>query len=141
MSIPVITEAVGRIRRALPSVATYEEQAPERIDGTGSSVVEVRYGGTWGPVPNNARHSVLQINVLSDRTRDEDGLPIKDDADARAWVLWESVDALLNDSGRNWPREWSGVHSSRRADGPALTLVPNGDGSVMLSARYEVSHD
>lgn len=141
MSVQVIAEAAARIRQALPSVATYEEQAPERIDGTGSSVIEVKYGGTWGPVPNNARHSVVHINVLSDRSRDEDGLPTKDDADQRAWVLWETVDDLFNDFGGAWASDWSGVHSSRRESGPALTLVPNGDGSVMLTARYEVSHD
>ena len=137
MSVSVIAEAASRIRQALPSVATYEEQAPDRIEGTGSSVIEVKYGGTWGPVPNGARHSVVHVNILSDRTRDVDGLPTKGDADTRAWVLWESVDALFND----WGRDWAFVHSSRRAAGPALTLVPDGDGSVMLSARYEVSHD
>jgi hypothetical protein len=137
MSVSVIAGAASRIREALPSIATYEEQTADRIEGTGSAVIEVRYGGTWGPVPNNARHSVVHINVLADRTRDTDGLPTKDDADGRAWVLWETVDALFND----WGKGWAQVHSSRRAAGPALTLIPDGDGSVMLSARYEVSHD
>jgi hypothetical protein len=137
VSLPVIADAAQRIRVALPNIATYDEAAPDRVDGTGTSVVEVRYGGPWGPTPNNARHSVVHVNILSDRTRDADGLPVKDDADAQAWVLWETVDALFNDAGH----EWESVHSSRRESGPALTMVPNGDGSVMLTARYEVSHD
>ena len=141
MTVAVITEAAARIRQALPSVATYEETAPERIDGTGTSVIEVKYGGHVVLVPNNARHSVVHVNVLADRTRDEDGLPTKDDADKRAWLLWETVDDLFNDFGGHWASDWSGVHSSRRESGPALTLVPNGDGSVTLTARYEVSHD
>jgi len=137
VTLPVIAEAAQRIRVALPSVATYDGPCPDRIDGTGTSVIEVFYGGTWGPTPNNARHSIVHVNILSDRTRDVQGLPTRDDADARCWSLWEVVDALFNDAGH----EWESVHSSRRESGPALTLIPNGDRSVMLTARYEISHN
>jgi hypothetical protein len=107
------------------------------VEGTGSSVVEVLDGGAWPQPPNGARHRVVQINVLSDRTRDADGLPLADDADARAWAVWEQLDGVLNDPGHVWG--WP--HSSRRSDGPTLAEIPNGDGSVLLSARYEVSHN
>ena len=137
MSLPVVAQAAGLLRSRFPEFVIHEGPAPDRVEGTGSTVVEVLDGGPWGPVPNNARHRVLQINILSDRTRDADGLPLADDADARAWTVWEQVDDALNDHSGAW--DWP--HTSRRADGPTLTLIPDGDGSVMLSVRYEVSHD
>jgi hypothetical protein len=141
VSLEVVERAAERIRTAIPQIAVFENEAPDRVEGTGTTVVEVRDGGPWGPTQNNARHRVVQVNVVSDCSRDDEGLPTRDDADRRAWIVWESLDAVLHDVDQAWRHEWSAVHTSRRADGPVLTLVPNGDGSVMLSARYEISHD
>lgn len=137
MSTEMVEKAADRIRFALPEIATYEGEAPDRVEGTSGAVIEVTDDGFWGPVPNGARHRVLRINVLSDVTRDSLGMPIADDADSVAWILWESIDSLFNDVGH----EWEFAHTSRRAWGPTLVNVPDGDFSVMLSVGYEVSHD
>lgn len=141
MSTILVAKTAERIRNVLPQVSTFENEAPDRIEGTGSSVIEVRDVGPWGRTPNGARHRLVRVNVLSDVTRDEHGMPTQDDADRKAWALWETIDDVLHNVAQDWAQTWAAVHSSRRSDGPVLTTIPNGDGGVMLSCDYEVSHD
>lgn len=137
MSAPLARLAAARMREAVPGVTVYIGPAEERVEGTGASVIEVLTPSSWAQPKNGAQCPVLHINILSDRTRDPDGLPLKDDADQRAWVVWEAVDDLFHDTGR----AWADVHSSYRRDGPTLTLIPDGDRSVLLTVRYEVVTD
>lgn len=137
MSLRIVASAAERVRATVPTTLVLDQVSEQRVEGTGTSIIEVVYGGSWGPTPNNARHHVVQVNVLADRTRDVHGLPVKDDADRNAYALWLRIDPLLNDVDH----AWSAVHSSRRANGPTLTNIPDSDGAVMLTARYEVSCD
>lgn len=136
MTLPIVASAVRLLKARLPDLTIYPDYGPDRVDGSGLAWVEIAEGGTWSPVPNGERRPVLQVRVMADRTRNTSGAPTKDDADARAYAVWEQVDAVLNDHGRRW----TDAHSSRRADGPSLTLVPGGDRAVMLTARYYVAH-
>ena len=55
-------------------------------------------------------HPILVLNVWADVTRDASGFPIEDDAEDKAWQVWEQADALLNDIEHN------GARCCRRTD-------------------------
>lgn len=134
--MPLLNVAAERIRNAVGSVAvTTSDRLPFKVEGSGDRVVQVLLGPAWATTrTNSAQFPILHVNVWADCARDLDGRPVRDDADQRAYQLWESVDPLFHDTGRNW----ESVISSYRASGPALTIVPNSDGAVLLTARYEV---
>lgn len=116
------------------------EIGPEReikVEGTGGIAVEILTGIPWSqPTYNTARNDVLKVNVHADCSRNAFNEPVKADADQRAYIVWETVDRLLHD--QDHALGW--VASSYRHSGPALTLIPNGDGAVLLTAEYEVRH-
>ena len=136
MSTPLTRLAFLRIADHAPDLAasTYDGGAPDRVQGTGASVIELLDSGPFSNPRNTGNYRVLTVNVLSDRTRDSDGLPVKDDADTNAWALYERVNRLFH----CLDNEWQEVFYSARSDGPSLVWIPDGDESVMLSVRYEV---
>ena len=136
MSLPVVAAAAARVRTVVPSLDVWETEPPKRVEGAGAVWVEVADGGIWGPSQTNERHTVVTVRVWADRTRNGAYLPVADDADARAYAVWETIDATLHDVDH----DWSEVHSSRRADGPVLLLVPETDRCVLLTASYEIAH-
>lgn len=139
MSTPLQRLAYLRLAEALPDLvpSTHVGPAPDRVESTGSSVIEILDAGPFAHPRNTGSYRVLHVNILSDRSRDEDDMPVRDDADTRAWMLYDRLNGLFHDLDHDWDE----VHYSCRSDGPTLTSIPDGDGSVMLTVRYEVCLD
>jgi hypothetical protein len=136
MTLAISVSAIELIRAALPAETPVLPDTNTKVEGTGGVVVEVLDGGPWGSAgTTRTQKRVLHVNVLADRTRDVQGNPLRDDADRRAWAVWEIVDKTLHDVNH----EWTQVATSLRANGPTLTLLPDGDGAVLLTATYEVA--
>jgi hypothetical protein len=131
---PLQRLAMTRIREALPGMSVISGPATERIEGSGATVVEVFDTVAWSAPRHTAECRVLHLNILSDCTRTEYGEPQSDDADANAWAVYENLQGLFHDVGR----QWADVVSSVRADGPTLTKIPDSEFAVLLTARYEV---
>lgn len=135
--IDLVANCITALHGVLPGDVEIGPEREIKVEGTGGIAVEVLTGIPWAmPRYGTAKHDVLKINVHADCSRNVFNEPVKDDADQRAYLIWESVDRLLHDMdhGLGW------VASSYRHSGPALTLIPNGDGAVLLSAEYEVRH-
>lgn len=132
----VVAAALQRIRESLPAVACVEgDYLPFKVSGSGDRLVQVIYGGVWAvPSYNTSAFPILQVNVLADVTRDDSGRPVAQDADTRAWMVYAVVDHAFHDVGRRW----DSVISSYRHSGPALTFLPDADGAVILTSRYEI---
>ncbi|MEJ7634307.1 hypothetical protein [Aeromicrobium sp.] len=118
------------------SVPVYNRKEPGKIDGTGSLYLVIKDGGTWGTSQHHTRvKRIVRVDLYADCQRDNDGLPVEDDAAARAWSVWAGVDAELHDLAHGW----MAVCSSLRSDEPSEIEIPGAEHSILLSGRYEVS--
>ena len=102
-------------------------------EGSGTGFVEVHDIAPW-PGSTGVNRRVIQLSIYGDVSRDEFNNPIKADADSLCWGIWKVADEVLREKN-----DESGILTSRRANGPSLTLIPNGDGAVLLTAQYEIS--
>jgi hypothetical protein len=136
MALPVVVAAAARVHTAVPDLQVWTTSLPTRVEGSGAVWVEIAHGAPWGPSLSNQRHSSVVVRIYADRTRNDANLPVADDADRRAYAVWEDIDAVLHDVDHTWPE----VHSSRRADGPTLMLIPETDRAVLLTCDYEIAH-
>ena len=117
-------------------VAVYNRREPHKVDGTGALFVVVKDAGTWGTSQHHTRTKrVVRIDLYADCQRDEFGLPVDDDAAARAWAVWNGIDAELHDLNHGW----LAVCSSLRSDEPSEIDIEGAEHSILLSGRYEVS--
>jgi hypothetical protein len=129
-----IAHAMSDLRQVLPGDIDVTAAESVAVQGTGAAVVQLLYGGPWAQsVWNTAQNEVLRVNVWADVSRTDFGEPVKDDADYRAWAVYELIDGLLNDHDHRL--RW--VVTSYRRTGPTLTTIPNSDGGVLLSVDYE----
>lgn len=132
--LDLISDCVSELRIHVDGDVEIDGEREIHVEGTGGVVVEVMFGGPWWVTRNNsARNDIIRVAIHADVSRSPFGEPVKDDADQRAWEVWEEIDRVLHDQnhGLGW------VVSSYRHSGPALTLIPNGDGAVLLTAEYE----
>ena len=119
------------------AVPVYSRTSPSKIDMTGSMFLVVTDAGSWGGSRNwsGRQRRVIRINLWSDCTRDEYGLPVEEDAAAKAWSVWAGVDAELHDLEHGW----IAVCSSMRADEPDEHEVQGAEQSSLLTGTFEVS--
>jgi hypothetical protein len=118
------------------SVPVYSREAPHKIDKTGAMFLVVADAGSWGGTNWSGRQRrVLRINLWSDCTRDEFGLPVEEDAAAKAWSIWNGVDQELHDIRHGW----TAVCSSMRSEEPNEYPVEGAEQSALLSGTFEVS--
>lgn len=132
----LIANTVSALRGVLPGDVEVTADAEDvRVEGTGQTVVQVLHGGPWGVATyNRGQHEVVHLNIYADATRNDFNERVKDDADQKAYAAYLVVDRLLHDVNH----ELRFVVQSWRRFGPALTLIPNGDGAVLCSAEWEV---
>lgn len=133
----LVQMTVERLQQAdTVNVPVYSRRAPGKVDATGDLFIVVRDAGTWGTSQHHTRQRrIVRVDLFSDATRDENGLPIEDDAAVRAWAAWDGVDKVLHDLGHSW----SAIVSSVRADEPNEYDIDGAEHSALLSGTYEVS--
>jgi hypothetical protein len=93
------------------------------------------------PNPHNTMSSPLvEAVVYADRSRDTEGRPTAEDAQAKALAVIDAVDKVLHrpDGGEI---EWDGLRivSSVRHSEPDMSMIPEGGGAVRATARNAVT--
>jgi hypothetical protein len=85
---------------------------------------------------HTTRYPALVIIVHADRTRDDQGRPVHEDAQEKALAVLDEVDRVLH-VPQGGEIEWGGVRivPSVRESEPDVVAVPGGDG-VRATARY-----
>ena len=134
MTITMTRLALDIVRDVLPNDIDVYPYTGTKVEGGGLFVEVLDAGPSGIPQPGRFLTRRVRINVLSDRTRVE-GLPVRDDADSRAWSTWEHIDRALHDI----THDRTVFASCTRADGPTLLTLPDADGAILLAATYEVT--
>lgn len=140
MSTPLVDSVTAILRAVLPADVPISAGATTQRWRHSAAVVEVLDGGPWAIPRGTQELRVVHLNILADCTR-EDGLPVADDADRRAWAIYEDIHDVLHDVAHELKNSDSRIHESSRVDGPSFTNLPDGDGSVMCTVRYAILSD
>lgn len=124
-------------------VDIYQSSAPFAVEGSGALYVVLVNGERgWARGPQSGiSHPRVYVNIYSDCSRDDDGLPTALDGHSRALGAYEVLDALLDGTTQH---HWPQVVSCRRDGEPTLHGVPatDDDGNsdaVLLSCVYELA--
>ncbi|MBO1755703.1 hypothetical protein [Allobranchiibius sp. CTAmp26] len=133
--------ACTRLRDPLSAVGIklWVKYAPFDIAGSGDAYavcLEASDGWQRDQWHTGVRHAILVMNFYADHQRDADHRPVALNAHSRALAMYERCDTLLDLQTSD---TWTEVVTSRRQGEPQLFDVPDGDGAVMLSARYELA--
>ena len=111
-------------------------------EGTGKVSVVLFSNDHWSAPGHNhtAQFPLLRVNIFADPDRDAGGQPTKHNAEDKAQAVYDRIRPLFHDAANRVSR-FDDLPIISTVEGSSLGLfgVPEGDGTVMGVATYEIA--
>jgi len=119
------------------------EGRPYRVvEGTGKVCIVLFCNGPWSSPSRNhtTEFPLLRVNIYADPDRDENSAPTKHNAEDKIDQVYKLIKPLFHDAA-NVVHKFDIMPIISTVGGSALTLleIPEGDGSVVGAATYEIT--
>lgn len=112
------------------------------VESSGKCALSFLHYDDWAPQSsrNTLVYPTLRMYIFADRSRDENGNPVADDATEKCKQVWDRINPLFHDPGNRIHafdqfRIVSTLGGSQRL---SISPIEDGDGSVEGACSYEL---
>lgn len=145
-AVPGVTGALGSSAPPSPvGVWLFVRELQVVVEGSGRAAAVLREEGAWARPNqhNTARFPRLSVEIFADATRDVNGAIARRDAEARARIVWERFQTVLNRTdgfseiwGSNGADPGMRVWGSQLMSLPEVYDINDWDGGKRLQCHY-----